>query len=73
MTLAGYLDAKEITITKMVRDLNLSYRTGWLAYHGCAVSYHTAKSIHEYTKGEISIDSMVYGKPRREFKSCRKS
>jgi len=65
--LGKFLRKNNITVQQMVRDLDLSYRTGHMAYHGYRVSEETAELIFDYTDGKVPIDSMTNARPRSEF------
>lgn len=67
--LGKWLRLKEITITQLAEDLDLAYRTAWLAVHGYKISYDNAEKICNYvgnTRG-ITVKSLCSAPPRADF------
>jgi len=59
--LGNWLRKHGITITQFAEDVDIAYRTAWLAAHSArAVKYHIAKKIIKYVGKvpKITIDSL---------------
>ena len=65
--LKKWLQDQEISIRGMAGDLEIAYRTAWMAANGYKVTYDVAKKISDYTGGVVTIDELCSAPSRTEL------
>lgn len=62
--LARWLRKHKVTIKDIAEDIDVCYRTAWIATHAIRrVDYGTAIKINQYTKGAVSVKSLCEVRP----------